>query len=183
MVFNFNNLKYKNSQVEEWFLKELSSVRTGRASSVILDSLLVDAYGSKMSIRELASVSVEGERTIRVTPWDSSVLKSIEKSIVYSNLGLSVVIDDKGLRVIFPELTGERREQLIRLVKQKLEEARASIRQIREKTWDEIQKLEENGDISEDEKFKYKEEMQKYVNESNQKLEEIAFNKEKEIKG
>ncbi len=183
MAFNFTNLKEKTGEVEEWLSKELSSIRTGRATPVILDSVLVEAYGSRMSIRELANISIEGEKTIRIAPWDASMSKAIEKAIVASNLGLSVAVDDKGLRIIFPELTGERREQLIKLLKQKLEEARTSVRQIREKTWDEIQNKEKEGGMSEDEKFRHKDEMQKYIDEANSKLEEIVFRKEKEIKG
>src|SRR3989344_4039203 len=183
MAFNFANLKEKILQIEEWLGKELSGIRTGRAAPAILDSVVVDAYGSRMSIRELANVSTEGEKTIRIAPWDSSLSKQIEKAIISSNLGLSVAIDDKGIRIIFPELTGERREQLIKLLKQKLEEARASGRQIREKTWEEIQEKEKEGGMSEDEKFRYKDEMQKYIDETNSKLEEIVIRKEKEIKG
>lgn len=183
MAFNFTNLKEKTAQIEEWFSKELSSIRTGRAAPAILDSVSVDAYGSKMGIRELANVSVEGEKTIRIAPWDASLSKAIEKAIIASNLGLSVAVDDKGIRIIFPDLTGERREQLIKLLKQKLEEARASVRQVREKTWEEIQTQEKEGGMSEDEKFRYKDEMQKYIDETNNKLEEIVARKEKEIRG
>lgn len=183
MAFNFTNLKEKTSQIEEWLSKELSGIRTGRAAPAILDSVSVDAYGSRMGIRELANVSVEGDRTIRIAPWDTSLSKAIEKAIIASNLGLSVAVDDKGIRIIFPELTGERREQLVKLLKQKLEEARASVRQAREKTWEEIQEKEKEGGMSEDEKFRHKEEMQKYIDETNTRLEEIIFRKEKEIKG
>lgn len=183
MAFNFVNLKDKIGQVEDWLTKELSGIRTGRAAPAILDSVVVDAYGSRMGIRELANVSTEGDKTIRIAPWDNSLSKAIEKAIIASNLGLSVAVDDKGIRIIFPELTGERREQLIKLLKSKLEEARASIRQIREKIWEEIQAQEKAGGMSEDDKFRHKEEMQKYIDEANAKLEELSIRKEKEIKG
>ncbi len=183
MAFSFINLKEKTLQIEEWLSKELSSIRTGRAAPAILDSVSVDAYGSRMNIRELANVSTEGDKTIRIAPWDASLGKNIEKAIISSDLGLSVATDDKGIRIIFPDLTGERREQLVKLLKTKLEEARASVRQIREKTWEEIQAQEKEGGMSEDEKFRYKDEMQKYVDETNQKLEALVERKEKEIKG
>ncbi|MEK9185153.1 MAG: ribosome-recycling factor, partial [Patescibacteria group bacterium] len=107
--------------------------------------------------------------------------KIIEKAIISSNLGLSVNVDDRGLRIIFPELTSERREQLAKVAKQKLEEARVTLRTLRDKTWEEIQTKEKKGGMGEDDKFRLKNDMQKMVDETNKKLEELFNRKADEI--
>ncbi len=182
-MFNFSELKTKIIEIEEWLRKELSLIRTGKATPVILDFVQVDAYGSKMSIKELANVIVEDARTVKVEPWDMTLGKAIEKGIENSNLGLSLASYDKGVRIIFPELTSERREQFIKVVKSKLEEARVSLRGARDKTSKSIDEKEKEGGMGEDDKFRLKEEMQKYINESSGKLEELALKKETEIRG
>ena len=134
-----------------------------------------------MPISQVASLSTEDARTLRITPWDASQVKEIERAITLANLGVSSAVDDKGLRVFFPELTSERREQLLKISKQKLEEARVALRGERDKVWSDIQAKEKDGKLSEDEKFRAKDEMQKLVDEGNKKLEELAERKEKEI--
>ena len=180
-MFNFNNFKIKVAGVEDWLNKEMSFIRTGRAIASILDAVSVEAYGGRMSIKELASIFVEDSKTIRVEPWDKTQNKAIEKGIQAANLGLSVNGDEKGLRVIFPELTTERREQVLKLAKSKLEEARISIRSLRDETMKEIDDKEKQGGMGEDDKFRYKEELQKMTEEVNGKLEKIFENKQKEI--
>ena len=180
-MFNFNNFKTKATAVEEWLVKEMSFIRTGRALPSILDAVSVEAYGGKMSIKELASVFVEDPRSIRVEPWDKTQMKAIEKGISAANLGLSVNSDEKGLRVIFPELTSERREQVLKLAKSKLEESRITLRALRDETMKEIENKEKEGGMGEDDKFRYKEELQKMVEAGNLKLEEIYERKQKEI--
>lgn len=180
-MHNFNHFNQRIAEIEEWLKKELSSVRTGRASMAILDAVSVDSYGSRMHINQLAGITIEDPRTIRVVPWDMSQIKSIEKAIQDSNLGLSVSVDERGLRIIFPELTSERRASLAKIAKQKHEEARISLRKEREGEWDEIQQKEKSGAIAEDDKFRLKDDMQKKVDDANAKLDEIALRKEKEI--
>lgn len=181
-MFDFSDLKIKSKDIESWLAKELSVIRTGKATSAILDFVQVDAYGSKMSIKELANIIVEDTKTIKIEPWDMTVGKSIEKAINTSNLGLSVAPYDKGLRIIFPDLTSERREQFIKVVKQKFEEAKISFRNLRDKTWKAIEEKEKEGGMGEDDKFRLKEEMQKIIDESSKKLEELTVKKELEIK-
>ena len=103
----------------------------------------------------MASISIEDPKTIRIAPWDKNHIKVIEKAIIVSNLGLSVATDDTGMRVIFPQLTTETRQKLVKLLKEKLEESRIAMTR-REKTWDYIQELEKEGNITEDEKFRAK---------------------------
>ena len=183
MPYNFTELKTKSKGIEDWLKKELSLIRTGRASPAILDSVIVESYGSKVTIRELASISAEDAKNLRVVPWDMNQSKAIEKAIAQSNLGLSVAVDDTGLRIAFPELTAERRTGLIKVAKEKLEEARVSLRTIRDDVWKDIQAKEKQGGMSEDEKFRLKNEMQKIIDGLNKILEETFGKKEREILG
>jgi ribosome recycling factor len=181
MAYNFGPLKQKIAETEDWLKREFSQIRTGRATPIILDSISVDSYGSSMAINQIASITTEDSRTIRIVPWDASQVKAIEKGITGSNLGLSVSVDDKGIRVIFPELTSERRVQLSKVAKQKLEDARVSLRKEREEVRDDITAQEKAGSIGEDDKFRLNEELQKYIDEANKKLDELSERKEKEI--
>ena len=181
-MFSFNELKEKIVGVEDWLNKELSVIRTGRATPLILDFVEVEAYGSKMGIKEVANILVEDVKTIRLEPWDQTLGKNIEKAITVANLGLSVTPFEKGLRIIFPDLTSERREQFVKVVKNKLEEARVSLRGLRDKTWKDIETKEKAGGMGEDDKCRLKEEMQKIVDEASKKLEGVASRKESELK-
>lgn len=182
MMYQFNDLKQNLEKVREWLSNELAGIRTGRATVALLDSVKIEAYGSQLPLNQVAGVSAEDPKTLRVSPYDVGQIKAIEKAIDEADLGVSISTDEKGLRVIFPELTSERRELLIKQVGKKLEEARISIRKEREDVWNDIQKKEKEGEMTEDEKFKSKEEMQKIVDDFQKELEQIATNKETEIK-
>ena len=162
-------------------MAEYRNVRTGRASPAILDGVHISAYGSMMPLKQLATVGVEDARTLRVQAFDPSVIKDIERGITNANLGLGTVADNTGLRVMFPELTGERRAEYIKLAKGKLEEARATVRVARDETWKDIQEKEKEGLLSEDDKFRLKEDMQKRVDKLNEELEKAFESKEKEM--
>jgi len=175
--------KFKNdiSAIEEWLKREYIQLRSGKATPVILDNVLVDSYGQKMKINQLAGVTIEDARTLRIVPWDKSQVKGIEKAIIDSNLGLSVNVDDAGLRIIFPELTGDRREALIKVAKEKLEEARISLKKERDDTKSNIEKMKKDSQINEDDEKRSKDEMQKIIDEANKNLESLALKKEQEI--
>lgn len=181
MAYDFSELKKKVEETRRWLLKEYQGVRTGRATPALLDAVQVSAYGAEIAIQHVAAVSVEDAKTLRISPWDVSQVKEIEKAITNANLGVSVSSDEKGIRVSFPELTSERREQLQKVVKDKLEHARVSLRGTRDLTWEGIQKREKDKEFGEDDKFRYKEEMEKLVKEGNEALEEVAWRKEQEI--
>jgi len=181
MAYNFIPFNQKVKEITDWLQHEHQGLRTGRATPSILDRVSVESYGAQMQINQIGSISIEDARTLRISPWDMSQAKNIEQAIQQSDLGLSVSIDDKGLRVKFPELTSERRAGLVKVAKQKLEDARVSLRSERERVWDDIQKKEKEGGMSEDEKFRLKEQMQKIVDETNKKLEEMTEKKEQEI--
>lgn len=183
MSYQFNDFKTKLASISEWLSKELSGVHTGRASIALLDGIRADVYGSAMPLQQVASMTVEDARTIRIAPWDAGSVQAVEKALREANIGVSVVNDGKGIRAIFPELTGETREKYAKVVGKKLEEARISVRTLREETWSDIQKREKDGEMSEDDKFRAKEAMESLVKEANEKLEAAAKRKEEEILG
>ncbi len=181
MNFEFKKFDEKVASAKEWLAKEYRSLRTGRATPSILDGVIVAAYGSNMPLKQVATVSVEDPRTLRVQPFDVSLIKDIERGITNSDLGLGMVVDSSGLRVSFPSLTGERRAELIKMAKGKLEEARATIRVARDEAWKEIQEKEREGTLTEDDKYSLKDELQKKVDKANDDMETAFDNKEKEM--
>jgi len=180
-MYDFKELQQNLAEVQEWLRKEYLGLRTGRATPTLLDSIQVESYGARMPISQTASISVEDARTLRIAPWDASQVKEIEKAITNANLGVGVSSDEKGIRVSFPELTSERRMSLIKIAKDKLEDARKSIRGAREEAWSDIQTQEKDGDMSEDEKFRAKDELQKLIDAANEGLEELFTKKEAEV--
>ncbi len=183
MQYNFSNFKTGLKKIEEFLGKEYSQLNIGRASPMVLDGVMVESYGSRVPLKNVASVSIEDPKTLRIAPWDKSQVKEIEKAIIASNLGLSVATDDAGIRVIFPQLTTETRQTLVRVLKEKLEESRITVRHERLAVLEEIEAQEKAAKLTEDEKFKAKDELQKITNEANQNLEDIFDRKEKEVMG
>jgi ribosome recycling factor len=175
MAYNTQNFKVELKKVEEWLSKEYSGVHSGRATPMILDSINVESYGAYMPIKNVASISIEDPKTLRIAPWDKSQIKGIESAISAANLGLSVVSDSDGVRAIFPMLTTENRTKLVKILKEKLEEARISVRQERQVEIDKI------GDLPEDDQKRAKDDIQKCVDEANQNLEAIFAKKETEV--
>ncbi len=165
----------------EWLSKELGNIQTGRATVAFFDGIRAESYGAQMPLNQLAGMTIEDARTIRISPWAQDTATAIEKAIRDANLGVSVVNDGKGIRAIFPELTGETREKYAKIVGKKLEEARISVRGLREEAWSDIQKQEKDGMLSEDDKFVAKETMETMVKETNEKLEAVAKRKTDEI--
>lgn len=172
MAYNTTNLKAELKQIEEWLTKEFSSVHTGRATPLILDSIMVESYGQRTPIKNIAGITIEDSKTLRIAPWDKNQIKEIEKAITVANLGLSIVSDSDGVRAIFPMLTTETRSKLVKILKEKLEDARISVRKERQGAIDSI------ADLPEDEVKRGKEDIQKCVDESNQNLEAIFAKKE-----
>ncbi|MEK7140569.1 MAG: ribosome recycling factor [Patescibacteria group bacterium] len=183
MQYNFSNFKIELKKVEEFLSKEYQQLNVGRASPAILDSISVESYGAYVPLKNVASVSIEDPKTLRIAPWDKGQIKDIEKAIVSANLGISVATDDAGIRVIFPQLTTETRVTLVKTLKEKLEEARITVRRERERIWDDVQTKEKEGKMPEDDKFRAKEELQKIIDEVNKNLESIFEKKEKEVMG
>lgn len=181
MAYDFKPFETKLKEAEEWLTREFGAVRTGRASGAILDMVQVESYGSRLPINQVGTVGNEDARTLRISLWDKSQIKAVEKAITDANLGVSVSSDDQGLRVIFPELTSERRAQLMKLAKAKLEDARVAVRKARDEVMKDLDAKEKEGEMSEDEKFRAKEDAQKRVDTVNKSLDEALVRKEKEI--
>lgn len=159
------------------FKENLGKVRTGRASTTLVDNLTVEYYGAKSPLKQIASISIPEPRTIVISPWDKSSLASIEKAIKESDLGLNPSNDGQIIRINIPALTEERRKEFVKVLNGEAESARVAVRKCREDAWDEIQTLT----IGEDDKFQGKEKLQKVVDEYNAMIEEIRKKKEVEI--
>lgn len=175
MAYNTTNFKSELKKIEEWLSKEYASVHTGKATPMVLDSIMIESYGSRMPIKNVASVTIEDPKTLRIAPWDKNQIKDIESGIQEANLGLSVVSDSDGVRAIFPMLTTENRTKLAKILKEKLEDGRISVRKARQEEMDSF------SDMSEDEMKRAKEDIQKCVDEANNNLEAIFAKKETDI--
>lgn len=181
MDYDFKHVDTKLKAAEEWLKKEYGGLRTGRATPAILDGVQISAYGSMMPLKQVGNISVEDARSIRITAYDNSLIKDIERGITAANLGVGTSSDGTSVRVTFPELTGERRAELVKMAKHKLEEARTSVRLARDESWKEIQEREREGTLTEDDKFALKEDLQERVDKTNGALEDSFKAKEKEM--
>lgn len=181
MAYDFSKLQTSIKETEEWLTRELSGVRTGRATPALLDGVKPEAYGARTPLRDIASVSVEDARTLRIIPWDKGLLKAIEKSITDADLGVGVSSDDQGVRVSFPELTSERRVQLLRIAGEKTEQAKVTLRQHRTDALKALDAAEAAGGMGEDEVKRLKGEVQKFIDAGNESLVNALARKEEEI--
>jgi ribosome recycling factor len=169
------------SRTIEALKKDLSSIRTGRASLALLDGIMVNYYNTATPLQQLASLSIPESRQISIQPWDQKVIPELERAILKSDLGLTPINDGKLIRINIPSLTEERRKQLVKTVRKKAEEARVAIRNIRRDTNEDLKKLEKEKHISEDVVKKSQEEIQKLTDSYITKVDEILTHKEKEI--
>ena len=183
MSYNFSQTNTQTVAIIDWLKGEYRSIQTGRATPQVLDLVHIDMYGARTAIAHAASVNIEDPRTLRISPWDKTILGAMEKAINDADLGLSVSSDDQGLRVHFPALTTETREKLVKLLKDRLEDARVRVRSLREETNKDIDTRAKGGEYGEDEQHRYREEMQKIVDSTNRELEELFEKKEKEVMG
>lgn len=175
------DFRERSKETQDWLRQEFTGIRSGQAAPALIESVKVENYGAMMPLNQTSSIGVEDARTLRINPWDAGSIKTIETALREADLGVSVVPDASGLRVIFPELTADRRQQLLKLAKQKHEDARVSIRSARDEAMKVIEKAEKDGDISEDEKFSQKEALQKQVEVANEALDALLKEKEAEI--
>jgi ribosome recycling factor len=183
MAYDFSSVTTQKNTITDWLKSEYRSIQTGRATPQVLDLVHIDMYGSRTPLAHAAGITIEDPRTIRVAPWDKSIIGQMEKAINDSDLGLSVSSDSEGLRVHFPSLTTETRTKLVKLLKDRLEDARVRVRALREETNKTIDAEEKEGLYGEDDKRKYRDDMQKIVDQANLELEDIFQKKEKEVMG
>jgi len=177
-------IKNKESEFEkavEYFKTETGKLRTGRASAALVENLPVDYYGNKTPLKQAASINIPEPRLIVIQPWDVDSLANIEAAIKMSDLNLNPNNDGKVIRINIPSLNEERRAELVKVLNQKAEETRISIRSIREEVWEEIQEMEKAGKIAEDDKFKGKEKLQETVDDYNKIIEDVRERKEKDV--
>ena len=181
MQYNFSNFKIELKKVEEFLGKEYSQLNIGRASPMVLDGVSVESYGQRVPLKNVASVSIEDPKTLRIAPWDKSQIKEIEKAINAANLGLSVATDDLGIRVFFHSSPQETRVTLVKVLKEKLEESKLQYEGER-KCLERCGGERERGKLTEDEKFRAKEELQKIIDAVNNNL-EVNFEKKRKNMG
>lgn len=161
--------------------KEFATIRTGRATPSLLEGLKADYYGVPTPINQMAKISVPEPRQLVIQPWDKNAIKPIEKAILKSDLGLNPNVDSDLIRLIIPQLTEERRKELVRLVRKKAEEQRVAIRNIRREANETLKEMENDGDISEDNYHRGLENVQELTNEYIEKIDELLEEKEAEI--
>jgi len=160
---------------------ELKRIRTGRASSSLLDGIKVDYYGTPTPVHQMATVAIPESRLITIQPWDATAIKDIEKAILKSDLGLTPSNDGKLIRIAIPPLTEQRRKELVKIVHKTSEEYKVAVRNIRRDSNELIKGFKKDGDISEDDAFKAQDEIQKITDEHIKQIDDIYKAKEKEI--
>ena len=161
--------------------KETAGIRSGRANPSLVENIAVECFGQKFSLKQLAAISVPTPKEIIIQPWDRSYIEPIEKAISRSSLGVSPVVDKDIIRLVLPSLSEEYRRDLLRLLSEKQEEARKTIRHWRDEVWSEIQERTRKGEIREDDKFRAKDKLQELLDKYNEKIKEIGERKKKEI--
>jgi ribosome recycling factor len=173
--------KPKMDKAIEHFREELGTLRTGRANPAMVEDLVIDYYGAKSPLKQVASITIPESRLIVIQPWSRDNLVDIEKAINEANLGFNPTNDGQVIRIVIPPLNEERRRDLVKILGKYSEESRVAIRRAREEAWDEIQEAVKSSKTGEDDKFRGKDKLQELVDEYNNKVEEIREKKEKEI--
>lgn len=176
-----SDLRDKMTRTVEALERDFKRIRTGRASTALLEGIKVDCYETQMPLEQVASIAAPESRLITIQPWDLSVIGDIEKAILKSELGLTPVSDGKIIRISIPPLTEERRKELAKLAKKMAEENRISVRNLRREANDMFKDLKTEKEISEDEFYKSQEDVQKITDEFIKTIDEITSRKEKEI--
>ena len=160
---------------------DFASVRAGRANAAVLDRIMVDYYGSPTPIQQIAAIASPDPRSLVITPWDGSALKAIEKAIQNSDLGIHPQNDGKSIRLAFPQLTEERRKELVKQIRKYAENGKVAIRYIRRDAMDNFKKQEKKSEITEDELKLVEKDLQKITDDSCKKLDDLLAKKEKEL--
>lgn len=177
-------LELKQTEFEktiDFFKKEISKLRVGRASTNILEGVFVEVYGTRMPIQGVANINIQDPKNMTVEPWDKGTLKEVEKAITEAQLGVNISDDGHKVRLTLPEVTEEKRKELVKKLNEKLEQARIAVRQTREEVKKEIEEAEKNKAITEDDKFNFIEELDQEVDKINNQLKEIRDKKEEDI--
>lgn len=178
---DFDDLKRRMDGAVAAFRQDLASLRTGRASSNLLDAIQVQAYGTTMPINQVANVSVPEPRMISVSVWDKAMVSSVDRAIRESNLGFNPIVDGTNLRIPLPELNEQRRKELVKISHSYAENARVAVRHVRRDGMDALKKAEKDGAISEDDQRKQSDQVQKLTDETIGTIDSLLADKETEI--
>ena len=176
-----DSIKPKLQKSVDFLIDQLKQIRTDRANVSLVEHIEVEAYGTKMPINQLATISIPDPRTILITPWDKSNIEPIVKAIQTSNLGINPVVLEDGIKLVLPPMTAERRQELIRIVKQEVENARVAIRNIRKEWMKKYDEEAEKLNISKEERRKVEEKIDRIVGEFNEQVNKIGDQKESEL--
>lgn len=178
---NISDFKPEFAKAIEYLKQDITGLRTGRATTAMVEDIQVEAYGTRQPLKAVASITVADPKTLNVDPWDKSLMAAVEKGLRDSGLGINPVNDGRLIRLCLPELTVERRQELAKVLHQKLENARISVRKIREEARDMIAEAEKENSVTEDEKYRLQEELDKMVKDFNEQIKDIGEKKENEI--
>ncbi len=181
MLIEFKSYEDKMVKALDNLRKEYLGLRTGRASASLLEPLSVDAYGGKVPINQVGNISVPESRLITVQVWDESLVQSVEKAIRNSDLGLNPMIEGNNIRVPIPELSQERRAEIVKVASKYSEDSKVTIRNIRRDAMDKIKEEEKQKNISKDDSFQFSENVQKITDKYIQKIDDLFQDKEKDI--
>lgn len=173
--------KPKMEQAVDHLKEDLKTIRTGRASSSLVDDVMVSYYGSTTPLKQVASVTTPDSNLISIAPWDKNILGDIELAIRNANLGFNPINDGHQVRIVLPPLTEERRKEFVKSVNQKAEVVRISLRNIRKEAWEKVQAGQKSGELTEDDKYRGEERLNKLIDEFNKQVDEIVKQKEKDI--
>ncbi len=165
----------------EHFKDELRSIHTGRASSSLVDDVMVSYYGNSTPLKQVASVTTPDSNMISIQPWDKGVLGDIELAIRNANLGFNPINDGHQVRIVLPPLTEERRKEYVKTVGQKAEVVKITMRNARKEAWDKIQSSQKSGELTEDDKYRGEDRLNKLIDDYNKQIEELSKKKEKDI--
>ena len=176
-----NKIKPELDKAINFLDRELQKIRTGRATPALVEDVVVEYFGQTFRLSQLAAISTPEPRQILIQPWDKSYVEGITKALEKTGIGAAPIIDKEVIRLSLPPLSEEYRKDLLRLISEKQEQARQTIRRWRQAAWDEIQENFREGKIREDDKFRAKDELQELVDEYNEKIEKIGERKKKEI--
>jgi ribosome recycling factor len=176
-----NKIKPEMEKVLSFFENEMNKIQAGRASASLVEDILVDSFGQKLPLKQLSAISCPGLREIVIQPWDKSSLEEVAKAIANSGIGAAPIVSEDAVRITLPSLTEEFRKDLLRVLSEKQEDARKTIRHWREQAWKETQTMEREGEISEDDKYRVKDDLQDLIDDYNKKIEELGDIKKKEI--
>ncbi|UNC91827.1 ribosome recycling factor [Candidatus Contubernalis alkaliaceticus] len=177
----FDTAKHKMGKAVEVFKSDLSTIRAGRATTSLLDKITVDYYGTPTPLNQLANISAPEPRLLVVQPWDKNVMADVEKTILKSDLGLTPSNDGNVIRLPVPQLTEERRKELVKMIRKKAEESKVAIRNIRRDANDQLKSLEKDGEITKDDLKRSQEEVQKLTDEYIEKVDQVLSTKETEM--